>query len=75
MWVEQETEGMVLEGVFGWKYIRNAAQEKVVHILKEGYSTVYDENNPKKEHRDEFREAAKKLERMQSWCISILLQM
>jgi predicted kinase len=62
LWEETEKERPVPQGVEGWRLIRNLAQEEVFSILKSGTSVVYDDNNPKKEHREELREVARKAE-------------
>ena len=62
LWVETEKERYVPQGAEGWRLIRDLAQEKVLATLKSGISVVYDDNNPKKEHREELREVARKAE-------------
>ncbi len=59
MWVETEKLGPIPQGAEGWRYIRNAAKEKIQDLLKAGTSVVYDETNVRKEHRDELMDVAK----------------
>jgi predicted kinase len=44
-----------------WLKVRNSAKERITALLKEGRSVVYDDVNPKYEHREEFRQLGKKL--------------
>lgn len=44
-----------------WKIIRKIAKEKIADLLKHGKSVVYDEVNPRFEHREEFRKIVKDL--------------
>ncbi len=60
LWLEKEKENPIPKGTEGWKYIRNVAQVEVSRALKAGKSVVYDDNNPKKEHREEIREIGMK---------------
>lgn len=60
LWIETEKERSVPQGAEGWRLIRDLAQEKVLATLKSGNSVVYDDNNPRKEHREELREVARK---------------
>ena len=60
LWIEAEKHQDVPQGVDGWKLVRALAQDKILTELKAGNSVVYDENNPKKEHRNELREVAKR---------------
>ena len=60
LWVEQDKEKPVPKGVEGWRYIRDLAQRNVLDYLQAGKSVVYDDNNPRKEHREELRDVAKK---------------
>lgn len=60
LWVEQDKKKLVPEGVKGWRYIRDLAQKDIFASLRAGNSVVYDENNPKKEHRKELWDVAKK---------------
>ena len=48
------------QGAEGWRLIRDLAQEEVLATLKSGTSVIYDDNNPRKEHREELREVARK---------------
>jgi len=59
LWVDEDKKQPVPEGVEGWKYIRKVGQSEVEKALRENYSVVYDDNNPKFEHREELREVAK----------------
>ena len=58
LWIETEKNLNVPQGVEGWRMIRELAKQQILASLKSGVSVVYDENNPKKEHRDEFRGVA-----------------
>lgn len=58
MWVEEDKKNSVPKDAEGWRYIRGKAQEEVLRFLKEGISVVYDDNNPKRDHRDELRRVA-----------------
>ena len=60
LWVEIERERSVPQGAEGWRLIRNLAQEEILTTLKSSISVVYDDNNPRKEHREELREVARK---------------
>ena len=60
LWVETEKERSVPQGAEGWRLIRDLAQAEVFTTLKSGISVVYDDNNPRKEHREELREVARK---------------
>ena len=59
LWVEQDKEKPVPKGSEGWRYIRDLATTEILAILKSGTSVVYDDNNPRKEHREELRSVAK----------------
>lgn len=59
LWVEQDKEKPVPKGAEGWRYIRDLAQRNVLDYLQAGKSVVYDDNNPRKEHREELRVVAK----------------
>lgn len=61
LWVEKEKEQPVPQGDEGWKLIRKIGQEEVAKALKEGVSVVYDDNNPRFQHREELRQIAKKI--------------
>ncbi len=61
LWVEEDKEKPVPKNAEGWRQIRDLAKEKVLASLKAGKSVVYDDNNPKKEHREELRKVAKKV--------------
>lgn len=52
-------EGM--SDVEEWEYIKKKSLEKIEELIKQGKSAVYDDTNPKKEHRDQFRAVANKL--------------
>lgn len=60
LWVEQDKEKPVPKGAEGWRYIRDLAQKNVLVSLQAGKSVVYDDNNPRKEHREELRSVAQK---------------
>lgn len=60
MWVEKEEAGTTLGGSEGWRYVRAAALDEILETLNAGVSAVYDENNPKREHRKEFADAAQR---------------
>ncbi len=60
LWIETEKERSVPQGAEGWRLIRDLAQEKILATLKSGIPVVYDDNNPKKEHREELREVGRK---------------
>lgn len=62
LWVEKDKEKSVPKDAEGWRYIRDVAQEKVLALLKVGKTVVYDDNNPRKEHREELKQVAKKAE-------------
>lgn len=55
LWVDKEKEHLVTQGSEGWSYIRKIAQDEILKSLKEGVSVVYDDNNPKFDHREEIR--------------------
>lgn len=59
LWVETSKKELVPKDENGWKYIRKVAKEKILASLSKGVSVVYDDTNPKKEHRDEMRSLAK----------------
>src|SRR5690242_5159424 len=59
LWVEKDKEKTITKNAEGWRYIRNLAQDKILVLLKSGKSVVYDDNNPRKEHREELRKIAK----------------
>lgn len=44
-----------------WKLVRKACLSEVSELLKSGLSVIYDDNNPRFEHREEFRKVAQKL--------------
>ena len=60
LWVETEKVRAVPQGSEGWRLIRDLAQEKILNDLKSGFSVIYDDNNPKKDHREELRIVARK---------------
>ena len=60
IWVEKEETGTDLGGTEGWKHVREAALDEILETLRSGVSAVYDENNPKREHRKEFADAARR---------------
>jgi len=59
LWVEKDKEKPVPEDADGWRYIRAVAQEKALGYLKAGNSVVYDDNNPRREHREELIKVAR----------------
>src|SRR3989344_2060474 len=59
LWVEQDKERSIPKGSEGWRYIRDLAKREILVSLQAGTSVVYDDNNPKKEHREELRGVAK----------------
>lgn len=61
LWIEKEKEGVILQEDEGWKYIRKVGLDEIAKTLDEGISVVYDDNNPKFEHREEVRKIAKKV--------------
>ncbi len=60
IWVAMIKENQIPKGSGGWKLVRKIAFEEVVANLKKGISVIYDDNNPRFEHRDEFRKVAEK---------------
>jgi predicted kinase len=60
LWVETEKNRSVPQSAEGWRLIRDLAQDQIFATLKSGTSVVYDDNNPKKEHREELRRVADK---------------
>lgn len=60
LWVEKEKEQPIPKGDEGWKFIRKVGQEEVAKALKEGFSVIYDDNNPRLEHREELRHIAER---------------
>ena len=61
LWVEKEKEKPISKGDEGWKFIREAGLREVAKALSEGISVVYDDNNPRFEHREEVRKIAERL--------------
>lgn len=61
LWVEKEKEGLVTKGSEGWRFIRKTAQDEISKSLRRGVSVVYDDNNPKFDHREEIRKIAKEI--------------
>jgi predicted kinase len=61
MWMEEDKIKPVPQGIGGWKYIRDKAKTKSLRLLKEGVSVIYDENNPKRGNREEFRRLAEEV--------------
>ncbi len=60
LWIEKDKEKPVPKNAEGWRYIRDAAQTGILTALRDGSSVIYDDNNPRKEHREELRNIAKK---------------
>lgn len=58
MWVEEDKTNPVPKDATGWRYIRDKAQKEILRLLKEGMSVVYDDNNPKRDHREELKRVA-----------------
>lgn len=58
LWTEKDREKSIPKDARGWRFIRRVAQERISRYLKVGTSVVYDDNNPKLEHRDELRRLA-----------------
>ncbi len=56
LWVEHEKE--IPDVNHGWRFIRQIAKRKIGEFLRSGRSVVYDDTNPRREHREEFREVA-----------------
>lgn len=61
LWIEKEKERPVPKGSEGWRYIRDVAQEEILTSLRSGVSVIYDDNNPRREHRKELRKVAKEV--------------
>ena len=59
LWVEQDKQKPIPKGSEGWRYIRDLAKREILVSLQTGTSVVYDDNNPRKEHREELRSVAK----------------
>jgi len=59
LWVEKDKDKSVPKNSEGWRYIRDTAQKEILASLKAGISVVYDDNNPRKEHREELRRVAR----------------
>ncbi len=59
LWVEKDKEKPVPKNSEGWRYIRDVAQKEILNSLKSGSSVVYDDNNPRKEHREELKKVAR----------------
>jgi predicted kinase len=58
MWIEEDKKHSIPKDAEGWRYIRDKAQEEILQTLKEGVSVVYDDNNPKRDHREELKRIA-----------------
>ena len=52
LWVENESKIPDLKE--GWQFIRELAKEKILSYLQSGRSVVFDDTNPRREHREEF---------------------
>ncbi len=61
LWVDKEKEQPIPKGDEGWEFIRKVGLNEVAKALSEGASVVYDDNNPRFEHREEVRDIARKL--------------
>lgn len=59
LWVEKDREKPIPKNTKGWSYIREVGQEEISESLNAGISVVYDDNNPKRKHRDELRSLAR----------------
>lgn len=59
LWEEKDKEHPVPKGDEGWRFIRKVGQDEVARLLKDGESAVYDDNNPRFEHREELRKIAR----------------
>ncbi len=57
LWVKHEQE--IPKGKDGWRFIRQIAKKEITAYLKKGQSVVFDDTNPRKEHRDEFKKIAR----------------
>ena len=60
LWIEKDREKPIPKDAAGWAYVRSIAQVQVLNSLCSGASVVYDDNNPKRQHRDELRNLATK---------------
>ena len=61
LWVEKQKEIPTPKNVKGWRYIRDIAKTEISTSLQSGQSVVFDDTNPRREHRDEFRIIATKM--------------
>lgn len=61
LWVNTEKEKPISKDDDGWKFIRKVGLNEIAKTLSEGTSVVYDDNNPRFEHREEVRDIARKL--------------
>jgi len=61
LWAEKDKENHIPKNSKGWKFIRKFARTEASKALKDSISVVYDDNNPKFEHREEFRNVANEL--------------
>jgi len=52
LWVENESKIQDLKD--GWRFIREIAKDKIRNYLESGRSVVFDDTNPRREHRDEL---------------------
>ncbi len=62
LWVEKDRKKSIPQDATGWAYVRSVAQKEVLNFLVAGTSVIYDDNNPKRQHRDELRNLAKKID-------------
>src|SRR5437870_600297 len=61
MWVEKEKD-KTNKLKISWSFIRSEAKDKIRETLEKGVSVVYDDNNPKYQHRQEIMEIAQELD-------------
>lgn len=58
LWIEKDRKKPISKNAEGWAYVRRIGQKEVLKYLNFGTSVVYDDNNPKRQHRDELRNLA-----------------
>lgn len=58
LWIEKDRKKPISKNAKGWAYVRRIGQKEVLKYLNFGTSVVYDDNNPKRQHRDEFKNLA-----------------
>ncbi len=61
LWIEEQKIHSIKQGGEGWEFIRKVAKDKIAKALGNGESVVYDDTNPRFEHREEMRNIAKNL--------------